>query len=119
MGLLDDQLRIRRQWADFFRHFDIVLAPAFGTPAFPHMAEPDWRKRELLIDNEPTPYGDQLGWASIATVANLPSTAIPLGVNKAGLPLSVQAIGPYLEDKTTIAFAGLAAKEIVPPALAG
>ena len=61
----------------------------------------------MPIDGEPSKFGDQLGWAGIATVANLPSTAIPLGVNKAGLPLSVQAIGPFLEDKTTIAFAGM------------
>jgi len=117
-GLLDDQLRIRRQWADFFRHFDIVLCPAFGTPAYVHTSEPDWRKRELPIDGEPSKFGDQLGWAGIATVANLPSTAIPLGVSKAGLPLSVQAIGPFLEDKTTIAFAGLVGHEIVPPPIA-
>jgi len=117
-GLIDDQLRIRRQWADFFRHFDIVLAPSFGTPAYPHSAEPEWRNRPLPIDGEPSKFGDQLGWAGIATVANLPSTAIPMGVNAAGLPLSVQAIGPHLEDKTTIAFAGLVGREIVTPAAA-
>ena len=117
-GLLDDQQRIRRQWADFFRHFDIVLAPAFGTVAFPHTLEPEWRKRPLPIDGEPSKFGDQLGWAGIATGANLPSTAIPLGVNKAGLPLSVQAIGPFLEDKTTIAFAGMVGQPIVTPAAA-
>ena len=117
-GLLDDQQRIRRQWADFFRHFDIVLCPAFGTPAYVHTSEPDWRKRELPIDGEPSKFGDQLGWAGIATVANLPSTAIPLGVNAAGLPLSVQAIGPFLEDKTTIAFAGLVGQPIVAPPIA-
>ncbi len=117
-GLLDDQLRLRRQWADFFRHFDIVLAPAFGTPAFLHTSEQDWRKRPLAIDGEPSKFGDQLGWAGLATVANLPATAIPMGVNAAGLPLSVQAIGPYLEDKTTIAFAGMVGREIVTPAAA-
>jgi amidase len=117
-GLLDAQLRIRRQWSDFFRHFDIVLCPAFGTPAFLHTHEADWRKRELRIDGELSKFGDQLGWAGIATVANLPSTAIPLGLSKAGLPLSVQAIGPHLEDKTTIAFAGLLGREVVPPAIA-
>ena len=118
-GLLDDQLRIRRQWSDFFRHFDIVLAPAFGTVAFPHTQEPDWRKRELPMDGEPSKFGDQLGWAGIATMANLPSTAIPLGVNKAGIPLAVQAIGPFLEDKTTIAFAGMVGHPLVAPAIAG
>ncbi len=116
---LDMQLRIRRQWADFFRHFDIVLCPAFGTPAFPHSPEPDWRKRPLDFDGEPGNFGSQLGWAGIATVANLPSTAIPLGLTARGLPVGVQAIGPFLEDKTTIAFAGMVGHEIEPPKIAG
>jgi amidase len=115
---LDDQLKLRRQWSDFFRHFDIVLCPAFGTPAPLHTDESDWRKRKLVMDGEQTNYGAQLAWSGIATVANLPSTAIPLGVNKAGLPLAVQAIGPFLEDKTTIAFAKLLGRECPLPALA-
>ncbi len=118
MGHLDDQLRIRHQWSEFFRHFDVVIAPSFGTVAFPHTDEPDWRKRELIIDGEATPYGAQLGWASIATVANLPSTAAPMGLNTDGLPLSVQVIGPFLEDLMTIAFAGMIARPAPPPALA-
>ncbi|HVY88669.1 MAG TPA: amidase family protein, partial [Hyphomonadaceae bacterium] len=118
LGHLDDQLRIRKQWADFFRHFDILLCPAFGTPAFPHTDEDDWRKRPLDIDGQPGNFGAQLGWAGIATVANLPSTAIPLGVNRGGLPLSVQAIGPFLEDMTTIAFARLLNKACPLPELA-
>ncbi len=114
----DDQFRIRRQWADFFRHFDVVLAPVFGTTAFPHTAEPDWRKRSLMIDGEETPYGAQLAWAGIATVANLPATAVPMGLGKGGLPLSLQVIGPHLEDRTTIAFAGMIARDTPPPKLA-
>ena len=116
---MDEQLRLRRQWSDFFRHFDIVLCPAFGTAAYTHARESDWRKRALPIDGEPSKFGDQLGWAGIATVANLPSTVIPLGVNAAGLPLAVQAIGPFLEDKTTIAFAGMTGHDIVAPPIAG
>ncbi len=118
LGHLDTQLRIRRQWAEFFRHFDIVLCPVFGTPAFPHSDEPDWRKRPLDMDGMPGNFGSQLGWAGIATVANLPSTAIPLGLTAKGLPVGVQAIGPFLEDKTTIAFAGMVGHEIEPPAIA-
>jgi amidase len=118
MDLLDEQLRLRRQWSDFFRHFDVVLCPVFSTPAFPLTDEQDWRKRKLMIDGEAANFGHQLAWAGIATVAQLPSTTVPLGVNAAGLPLACQAIGPYLEDLTTIAFAGMAAREIVTPKLA-
>ncbi len=118
LAQLDLQAQFRRQWAYFFRHFDIVLCPAFGTTAFPHYDEPDWRKRSLGIDGEPAEFGAQLGWAGIATVANLPATAIPCGLDKTDLPIGVQAIGSFLEDKTTIAFAGMVGREIEPPALA-
>ena len=39
-----------------------------------------------------------------------PATAFP-GLNSAGLPLGLQAIGPYLEDRTTIRFAQLLERE--------
>ena len=48
-------------------------------------------------------------------------TAMPIGCSAAGLPIGMQIIGPYLEDRTTIAFAELAEREFggfgAPPAL--
>ena len=114
---LDKQLLFRRRWADVFREWDVVVAPAFGTAAFPHTDEPDWKKRSILIDGRETRYNDQLAWAGIANLPNLPSTAFPLGLNREGLPIGAQAIGPYLEDLTPIAFAGLAAADFIPPKL--
>jgi amidase len=40
-----------------------------------------------------------------ATTCRLPATVAPAGHSPAGLPIGVQLIGPYLEDRTTIAFA--------------
>ena len=40
-----------------------------------------------------------------------PATAFPAGLSSAGLPLGLQAIGPYLEDRTTIRFAQLVERE--------
>ena len=115
MNRLDEQHRLRVAWADFFQHFDVVVTPAFSTPAFPHTNEPDWRKRTLMIDGEPTNYGAQLAWASMASVGNLPATVAPMGVDADGLPVAVQIIGPHLEDRTSIAFAGLVAEPLVTP----
>ncbi|MEZ5939453.1 MAG: amidase family protein [Hyphomonadaceae bacterium] len=113
--LLDEQLVLRRQWAEFFRHFDIILAPAFGTVAFPHAFEPDWRKRSLTIDGEPTPFGAQLGWISIATGANLPAAVAPVGLSRDGMPIALQVIAPWLGDLQAAHFAGLIGRPLPPP----
>ncbi|MFI4950733.1 MAG: amidase family protein, partial [Caulobacterales bacterium] len=111
MQLLDIQAHVRRQWAALFEAFDVVVAPVHGTPAFEHVDEPDSTKRILEIAGRPTPYFAQLAWAGLATFPNLPATAFPVGRSRAGLPFGAQAIGPYLEDRTTIGFAGLVERE--------
>jgi amidase len=115
LDMLDPQLQIRRQWADVFRDVDIVLAPTFGTTAFPHAGDSEWRDRRLIMDGQPHAFGDQLGWISIATLANLPSCAFPAGRDRQGLPISLQAIGPFLGDRTAIAAAGLLGRFEPPP----
>lgn len=40
-----------------------------------------------------------------------PATAFPVGLTPAGLPIGLQAIGPYLEDRTSIRFAALIERE--------
>jgi amidase len=98
--------RARVAWRDFFRSWDVVLAPMTLDVAFPHQ-EGAWEERQLLVDTQSVPYDANLLYAMPATFAGLPSTAFPGGLNEAGLPLGLQAIGPYLEDRTTLKFAQL------------
>ena len=51
-------------------------------------------------------------WAGIATLSYLPSTVFPTGLSMDGLPIGLQAIGAEFDDRTTIEFARLMAKEI-------
>ena len=44
---------------------------------------------------------------AIATLPGLPSTAIPLGLSKDGLPVGAQILGPFLEDRTPLKLAEL------------
>ena len=106
MSALDDQYAIRKQWALLFETYDVVLAPVMGVTAFPHDDSP-FNDRIHMINGIATPYGAQVAWPGMATVANLPATAMPIGTTRAGLPIGMQIIGPYLEDRMTIAFAGL------------
>jgi amidase len=111
MALLDAQARLRSQWARLFEDFDVVLAPVHGTAAFPHDEEPDMGARVLTVNGQQVPYFAPAGWAGLATSANLPATAMPVGLTRGGLPYGLQAIGPHLEDRTTLAFAELLERE--------
>jgi amidase len=53
------------------------------------------------------PYEDQVVWPSVATLPGLPATVAPIDPLDSPLPVGVQIVGPYLEDRTTIAFAAL------------
>lgn len=60
----------------------------------------------MQVDGQSRAYDDLMAWPSVATFAYLPATAVPVGRTAAGLPVGMQIIGPYLEDRTTIDFAG-------------
>jgi amidase len=81
-----------------------------ATPAFPHDHSLQ-RTRQLDVDGTKIPYNDQLAWAGIAILTGLPATAAPNGRSESGLPIGVQIIGGHLEDRTTIAFAGMIERE--------
>jgi amidase len=106
MEMLQVQLAVRRHWDRLFQSFDVVIAPTLGMVAFPHM-EGEWASRRVTIDGEAKPFADQLAWAGLATFPNLPSTAVPVGRTREGLPIGIQILGPYLEDRTPLGFARL------------
>jgi amidase len=115
-----DRIRtgIADQWRRFFHEFDVLLCPVMPTPAFTH-DHSDMNARRITIDGAEVPYVDQTMWASPATLAGLPATAMPIGRSDDGLPIGMQIIGPYLEDRTTMGFAELFEREfggfVAPP----
>jgi len=112
---------VAHQWRQVFREWDVVLCPVLPTPAFPHDHR-DMNARSIVIDGKEIPYADQGIWSSVATLTGLPATVMPIGRSHDGLPIGIQIVGPYLEDRTTIAFAELAEREfggfIAPPGFA-
>jgi amidase len=118
--LMDDgaRARLRAQWRELFKSYDAVICPIMPTPAYPHDHSPDQEKRRINIDGKDHVYSDQLTWPGIATLPGLPATAIPTGFSPDGLPVGVQIVGPWLEDRTPLMLAELIEREFggfVPP----
>ncbi|MGY4625145.1 amidase [Bradyrhizobium sp. USDA 4486] len=118
------RLQLQQKWYQLFREFDAVIYPAAAVPAFPHDHSEPFEARKLDIDGKLYNYSDACFiWADPASTCGLPATAVPIERTPSGLPVGVQIIGPYLEDRTTIALAGLIEREfggfVPPPALPG
>jgi amidase len=113
-----NRTRLRGKWRDLFNSFDAVICPIMPTPAYLKDHALDQETRRIKIDGKDYPYPDQLAWPGVATLPGLPSTAIPTGLSAAGLPVGVQIIGPWLEDRTPLQLAELIEREFggfVPP----
>lgn len=109
--------RIRSAWRAFFRDWDVLIAPAFCRTAFPHL-KLEWPGTQLEVAGKLVPYNLSSFYPSLATLPGQPATAFPVELSSEGLPIGLQAIGPYLEDLTPIRFAAAVAREwggFVPP----
>jgi amidase len=100
----------RAAWRAFFTEWDVCVCPTILDSAFPHQDLP-FNERVLDIDGRPVPYGRNLVYPMWAILPGQPATAFPAGSDPQGLPLGLQAIGPYLEDRTTLRFAQLLERE--------
>jgi amidase len=107
LGLNERRTRLRAQWASYFRDIDVLLCPIMPTAAFKH-DHSEISARTLTINGKAEPYF-QLFWAGLAVNAYLPGAVAPAGRTRAGLPVGVQLVGPYLEDRTPVAAAALLA----------
>ena len=113
-----NRTRLRAQWRDLFNSFDAVICPIMPTAAYLKDQSAEQETRRIEIDGKDFPYPDQLAWPGVATLPGLPSTAIPTGLSPSGLPVGVQIVGPWLEDRTPLHLAELIEREFggfVPP----
>jgi len=106
VGLNYARTMIREKWADFFQEFDILLCPTVSVTAFPHDHTEDFFARRLTVNGEVRSYFDTAAaWAGLTGMVYLPSTVAPVGQASNGLPVGMQIVAPYLEDRTSIQFA--------------
>jgi amidase len=106
------RLRMRAAWSAFFRDYDVLLCPAAPTAAITHDHSEPLIHRMIEVNGKPQSYLTTMAWAGVVGVAYLPVTVAPVGLIAAGLPVGIQVVGPYLEDRTPISFSGCLAKVI-------
>lgn len=109
------RLQLRERWREHFEHYDVMLLPVQPRGAIPHdHSMPQWDRR-VAIDGVDRPYLDLFGWTGPAGAGMLPATVVPAGLGDDGLPIGVQIVGPYLEDRTTLQMARLVEQLVTIP----
>jgi len=94
----------RAALADFFCRYDVLLCPITPVPPIVH-DHSEMKDRMIGVNGAQRYYSDLFAWISIATMTYFPAAAAPAGLTAGGLPVGVQIVGPYLEDRTPIDFA--------------
>lgn len=111
--------QLRARMSDYFRDVDVLLMPVAVVPAIPHDHSEPFVERRITVTGGSRSYLDLFGWVGLPTVAYLPATAVPVGFTAGGLPVGMQIVGAYLEDRTTLAAArgieGLLGGYVPPP----
>jgi amidase len=105
LALTERREHNRANWAQFFESFDVLLAPVAFTAAFPHIHEGNVYSRRIAVEGTERDYADLLAWTTQFGYVYLPSTVVPVGWTTDGLPVGIQVVGPYLGDRSTLAFA--------------
>jgi amidase len=115
----EQRAALRRTWAEWFEHYDVLLSPVMATPAIEHDQVGDIVDRVVTVNGETRGHLDIVQWMMVANVTYLPSAVVPIGRTAAGLPVGMQVVAPYLHDRRAMRVARLASDVVggyeVPP----
>jgi aspartyl-tRNA(Asn)/glutamyl-tRNA(Gln) amidotransferase subunit A len=87
---------LRRDLAEVFRRYDLLLCPTVPVPAHPHGIE------ELVIDGRPHPPRTILRWTIPFDLTGSPALSVPFGMSSEGLPVGVQLVGRHFAEETVL-----------------
>lgn len=121
LDLIQRRSGVRRAWSAWFRDYDLLLCPVMPMLPFPHDTAGTINDRHVIINGRARPQSQTLTWTGLVGVAYLPSTVVPVGRTADGLPVGVQVVGPYLEDRSSLHVAGILSDlrgGVIPPPMA-
>lgn len=102
LSVNERRMQLRKRWEEFFESWDVMLLPVMPCPAIPHDHSEPQAARVATIGGQLRPYWDLVTWMAPAGACLLPATVVPVGRLDSGLPVGIQIVGPYLEDRTTL-----------------
>jgi amidase len=115
----EQRAALQRQWAEWFADYDVLLAPAWCTPPFEHDHEGNMMDRVVMVNGVARNHFELSQWLMMVNLLNLPSTMTPIGRTGSGLPVGMQVIAPYLQDRRALRVACLVSEVVggyeVPP----
>ena len=75
--------------------------------------------RTVMVNGEPRSHLEISYWLMIINLTNQPAAMVPIGRTAGGLPVGMQIVAPYLQDRRAIRVGELAADVVggyqVPP----
>lgn len=95
--------KLKAKWADFFLQYDFFVCPITYGPAITKRP----KRTPIIIDGDTISYFRYATYTTIFNPIEVPSITIPLGLNKEGLPIAIQIVGPMHSEPELLHFAKL------------
>jgi len=90
----------RVKWTQYFKQHDVMISPIMSVAALEHGG--NFFARSITLNGKAASGRDQLFWAALQVLADLPAVVCPAGFTETGLPVGIQITAPYLEDYRAI-----------------
>ncbi|MBL7736141.1 MAG: hypothetical protein JNL51_11835 [Chitinophagaceae bacterium] len=95
--------KLKAKWVNFLGQYDFFICPITYGPAIKKCP----KGTPITIDGETVSYFRYSTYTTIFNPIEVPSITIPLGLNKEGLPIVVQIVGPMYSEPELLHFAKL------------
>lgn len=98
--LMADKESLKQQWGAFFQQYDFFICPITYGAAMKKcpLGSP------LHGDNGDIPYMDYFNYTMVFNATGHPGIAVPMGLNKDGLPIGLQIVGDYYSEDELLHF---------------